>query len=50
MIIYREIVVQNDPSWPRYQLICGEVKRLLEPEAVPEVLRDDQWVEEKLLA
>lgn len=50
MIIYRKIIVAPDAPWPRYQLVCGEVKRLLEEEAVPEVLRDDQWVEEKLQA
>jgi len=35
--------------WPRYLLVCGEVKRLLSPDAVIERLEGMRWVEEKQL-
>lgn len=37
-----------NPKWPRYQLICGEVKRLLDPGSTPESFEGSIWVEEKL--
>ncbi len=48
MIVPRPIVVQLNPDWPRYRLICGEVKRHLDPSAPAEVWDGSAWVAEKL--
>jgi hypothetical protein len=36
-----------NPKWPRYGLICGKVKRLLDPGSVPELFEGSIWVEER---
>jgi hypothetical protein len=41
-------IVQKNATWPRYQKICGEVKRILGPGAVPEQWDGKQWAGEKL--
>jgi hypothetical protein len=38
---------KRNPYRPRYQLVCGKVKRLLSPEAVIERFERGKWVEEK---
>jgi hypothetical protein len=42
------ILIDLGDPWPRYQLICGVVKRILSPESVPEEWEGRQWAEEKL--
>lgn len=47
MIVTRQILVKRDPPWPRYQLICGQLKRLLGPGSFTEVLGANGWEREK---
>jgi hypothetical protein len=47
MIVTRRILVKRDPAWPRYQLVCGQLKRLLSPDSEIEELGVNGWVREK---
>lgn len=45
----KQEVAKITQGYPRYQLVCGEVKRLLSPDATIERLEGKKWVQEKQL-